>query len=304
MNNNQNAIFAGLEEQNVLFEMIRSAVTVNFAGEFIPLGEGAPIDKILKSFAAEGAPLNDLNLAPPGIPQALTDLPIQISRTYDLSTTAAGDLNIPVVGSVSGGFSRRVVVLERTAYKEILEGESRLHYGYAIRLAVTVNKVTAEAKLSLPFLAASAELGQIEAKWVLQVVGLAGVKIDQAILPPKELNLETFVLANQSLGNLIVAINDPTTKFTAQLISIIKPANTVENEYVAAVGRAYALGQIKRGRMLGDALRRLGAVPNEMLDSIRDAYKDFAGIASEVEAPNAEARSAAQKLLGPIDIDS
>ncbi len=122
----------------------------------------------------------------------MDDLSTQVLRVYDLSVTAAGQLNIPVVGSISGGTSRRVIVLERTAYKEIEKENTKYQYGYAIRLAITVNKLTAETKLTLPFLTASAELGQIEAKWILQVVGLAGPKIDSAILPPKELNLETF----------------------------------------------------------------------------------------------------------------
>ena len=83
------------------------------------------------------------------IPQTIDELPIQISRVYDLSVTAAGQLNIPVVGSVTGGASRRVIVLERAAYKEIVKDNITYQYGYAIRLAITVNKLTADVKMTL-----------------------------------------------------------------------------------------------------------------------------------------------------------
>lgn len=236
------------------------------------------------------------------IPQTIDDLPIQVSRTYDLSVTAAGQLNIPVVGSVSGGLSRRVVVLERTAYKEINQNGITHQYGYAIRLAVTVNKVTAEAKLNLPFLAASAELGQIEAKWTLQVLGLAGGKIDSALLPPKELNLETFVLANQSLDSLIKAVRDPSTQFKAQLVAIIKPADVVEREFLTAIGKVYALGRFEKGKNRGDALSELGSIRDEMRDAIVDTYKDFAGITNDAETPSPQVRTKAVSLLGPVKI--
>lgn len=238
------------------------------------------------------------------IPQNISDLPIQVSRTYDLSVTAAGQLNIPVVGSVSGGINRRVIVLERTAYKEIeKQDKTKYQYGYAIRLVITVNKLTAETKMSLPFLTASAELGQIEAKWTLQVMGLAGSKIDAAILPPKELNLETFVLANQSLDSLIKAINDPTTHFTAQIIAAIKPTDIVEREYLTSIGKIFALGRIEKGRKRGDALKEIGTIRDEIRDAIIDTYKDFAGITNDVEVPSGQIRSQASALISPVKVD-
>src|SRR5215510_2074945 len=54
-----------------------------------------------------------------GLPQTLDDLTESVSRSFDLSVTAALSLSIPVVGSVSGGMSRRVIVLERVAYKPL-----------------------------------------------------------------------------------------------------------------------------------------------------------------------------------------
>jgi len=144
----------------------------------------------------------------------LSDLQEQLNRSYDLTVSAALDLQIPVAGSGSGGFNRRVIVLERAAFNKVEpndEKDSEKHYGYAIRLCVTVNRWQANSKVSLPFLAASAQLGTIDAQWSLQVIGLKGKAIDHAILPPTELSVETFFLAKQSLEKLVQAINDSST---------------------------------------------------------------------------------------------
>src|SRR5690606_32447370 len=130
-------------------------------------------------------------------PTSLDQLPQSYNRVYDLSVASANELSIPVVGSVSGGINRRVVVLERVAFKEIARPSAVHHWGYAIRLAVTVSKIDARLKLALPVLAASAQLGQIEASWILQVRGLSGPQIDKVDIPMSELNVETFVLAKQ-----------------------------------------------------------------------------------------------------------
>src|SRR3974390_1662747 len=132
------------------------------------------------------------------IPTSIGDLPESDCRCYDLSVTAALQLNIPVIGSVSGGFGRRVVVSERCALKRITQDGIERDYGYAIRMCVTVDRWNADFKVNIPFLAASAQLGVIEASWLFQVVGLTGPKIDLN-LPPTNLDVETFVIAKQSL---------------------------------------------------------------------------------------------------------
>jgi hypothetical protein len=269
-------------------ELIHSPMHMETSYGFLPLGPKAAIQTGI----------------PPGeLPKSIDELPIQISRTYELSATAAAELRIPVIGSVSGGFSRRVVVLERTAYKELDDSGTTYQYGYAIRLGITVSKLTSDVKATLPFLAASAELGQIEAKWILQVLGLSGSKIDSVALPPTELNVETFVLAKQSLTSLIQAVRDSTTTFSAEQIGVMKPADVIEREYLVSIGRAYALGRLEKGRKRGQALSELGSARDELRDTVVDTYKDYAGITVDNEDPSAVVRGKAATLLGPVKVE-
>jgi hypothetical protein len=149
------------------------------------------------------------------IPQTLGGLGELISYSYDLSVKQAGDLNIPVVGDVSGGFDRRVVVLEWTRYKTLFDADSvEYRYGYVIRFCLTVSKWEAQTQVRLPFLAAQAELGNIQASWLMQIRGLTGEKIDGVVLPPQELHVSTFAIAKQSLEAANGAVKDPTTKLS------------------------------------------------------------------------------------------
>lgn len=236
------------------------------------------------------------------IPQKPSDCPISYAENYNLSVTQAGKLKIPVVGSISGGYNRRVVVFERAAYKPIIDADlGELRYGYSIRLAITVSEWKVNGKINLPFLAASAELGQIEAAWRLQVVGLAGPLIDEYIPEPSELDVETFFIAKQSLKNLVTAINDPNTTFTAQLLAIYRPEDSQDHSYRLAAAQSYALGGLERRWTLQEALDRLNSNVVEVNDMIRDTYIAF-DVPEFNAKPSKEVSSKARNLLGRVAV--
>ncbi|HVT12523.1 MAG TPA: hypothetical protein VHE55_09665 [Fimbriimonadaceae bacterium] len=236
-----------------------------------------------------------------GTPGGIHDLPFQESTVYDLSVTSANQANIPVIGSVSGGVNRRVVVLERRAYAKQTVADGIEYQGYAIRLVVTVNKLDASMKISLPFLAASAEVGTIEGKWMLQVVGLSGPKMDSAAIPPSELSVETFVLAKQSLTNLIAGIEDPTTQFLPQRVYIEKTDQQKQRDLMVAIGSCYALAALEKRWKAQDALNRISGANPAVTDAVTDVYRDFAGIQNPVEVPSTAVQKAARDLLDHVN---
>jgi hypothetical protein len=259
---------------------------------------GRPVAAVVGKAAALPAADDPANL-----PQTLADLASAESRSYDLSVTRAAELNIPVVGSVGGGWERRVVVLERVAYRRLAGGGGdELLYGYAIRLCVTVNKWDGAMKASLPFLAASAQFGQIQASWTLQVLGLSGPAIDKAQLPPSDLDVETFVLAKQSLTALIAAVHDPTTRFAAQCVATVKAADRVETELRQGVARTYALGRIERRVSVDDAIRRMSSADPLVNGAIDDVYT-LLGCNTPGARPDDAAAARARTLLGGVRAD-
>lgn len=237
------------------------------------------------------------------LPTTIADLGRIEVRSYDLSITAAADMSIPVIGSAGGAVNRRIVVLEQTAYREIKENETRVHYGYAVRFCVTVSRWDANLKLSLPFLAASAEIGSIEAQWTLQILGLAGRKIQESLLPPTELNVEKFVLAKQSLEKIIAAIQDPGTIFRAEVIRRIEPDEQRLRAQRIGVVQTYALSCIERGRSLSESARRAGYDADFIaMEALRDIYRGT-GIQDANAKPGEEARRKAHEILSGVKAD-
>lgn len=236
------------------------------------------------------------------IPQTIAELGELTSFTYDLSAKRAFDLGIPVAGTASLGTERRVVVFEWTRFKAVSGTDGKTYnYGFALRFCLTVNKWDANAKLSLPFVSAQAQLGQVEARWVMQVRGLAGTRIDAVIVPPQELNVETFVIAKQSLEAAIQAVRDPSTTFVPGIvISVVDPASTDQEYWLASV-RAFALTCIVRGRPRSEATTRLGTMDATATDVINDTY-EYLGVGA-VARPSDELRRRARQILREINAD-
>jgi len=251
---------------------------------------------------AVSSPGNDID--PLKLPTNLNQLTAAFNRSYDLTLTRAADLSIPVVGSVGGGMNRRVVVLERIAYRPLVgTSGTEYHFGYAIRLCVTVNKWDANMKVSLPFLAASAQMGQVEASWMLQVLGLAGKKVSEVAAPPTELNVETFVLAKQSLTALIAAVNDTSTNFEAYQLATLVPEQKRDEELRRGAAKTYALSRIARRSSLQDALNRIGSDDVVINSSIEDVYNAIAD-GSPASRPSEAAARKSRELLGSVEADT
>lgn len=235
------------------------------------------------------------------IPTSLDQLNNQVARSYDLSVQGAIEIGIPVAGSVSGGASRRVIVLERAAYREVANQDgTKTQWGYAFRYCVLVNKFDASMKLTLPFLAASAQVGSIEAQWWMHSAGLSGPKIDVAIGVPSELNVETFVLAKQALEKLLAAVRDPSTQFTAAALATQTSEEKRLNDYRAAIGRAVALDAIADSVSIDRVIPRL--VDPVVIESVRATFREFANVQMPTDPISPFVRQQAQQLLGRVEV--
>lgn len=252
-------------------------------------------------FEPLGAEADCPGCRPEDIPQTTDQLGELISYTYDLTVRRAAEFNIPVVGSVSGGFDRRVVVLEWTRYKEVAGAKGiTCRYGYVIRFCLTISKWSAQTKVSLPYLSAQAELGNLEASWLMQVRGLVGPKIDAVVLPPQELKVETFVIARQSLIAVIGATSDATTRFIPGImLARIDPTNP-EVAYWRAAVQTFSIDGVRRGWNRSRALSRLGSSSPGDADLIGEVYSQL-GVKDD-ETPGKGAQEQATNLLRGIRV--
>lgn len=102
------------------------------------------------------------------------------------------------VGILGGLFSGRSKLVKSGVVQEAkrfnvsqTDDDNRVEFGTAVRLLVATNATDADAKLTIPNIAAGAQLSHFEARIALSVVGFTGPLGD--MLPaPGELNVETL----------------------------------------------------------------------------------------------------------------
>jgi len=236
------------------------------------------------------------------LPVSVDELSNLVVRSYDLNVKSALELNIPVC-SIEGGSERRVVVYEWAAYKDI-EGDFDVHYqyGYVIRFCLTISKWDANAKTSLGFIAASVELGQAQAQWVMEVRGLSGPNIDKAIIPPTELKIETLIKAKDSLEALVTCIRDGSTRFYPYLISQKTADRPATARYLQAAATVHALAGIEKGWTLGKAREEFGTQEEHALSVIDQVYRELGGIDHPQSKPKKTKSNEAADLLKPLNL--
>ena len=122
-------------------------------------------------------------------PQDIRDLTSENIFTSLLSIDAAAELKIPF-GEASGKFSRRIFIMEYLKYVDIEEAGEQVRYGVGVRAVSNFKLLSGKAKISsLPFIAASAELGFVEATLRFDVLGLQSPKITNIIPSPSRLGV-------------------------------------------------------------------------------------------------------------------
>lgn len=221
------------------------------------------------------------------------------SRTYDLSVEAAGKLKIPVIGDVGGGGSRRVVVYEWTRFTNRDTPDGGVdRWGYTIRFCVTVSKLNSSSTITLPFLAAEAQLGRIEASWTMQVRGLRGPQIDAAVLPPESLDVETFVMARKSMQEIVAAVSDEHTSIHPVLLFHTPPLGEADS-YEKSALTTFVLAALAKGKRSDWVLSRMRDT-NSARELVAQVYSHFG--AELGGSPSRDSRRKAEGALQGVQV--
>lgn len=153
----------------------------------------------------------------PDMPFAL-DLPVKpepVLDRWDVQTHKYQREIAAKVGFLTGLFSgsgKRVaagVVHEAKRYRRDKTGESRsVEIGVSVRLSVATTALNAKFELSIPNLAAQAQLGMSDARIGIAVVGYFG-PIGDLLPAPEDLNVENFSKFTQAAQEIQARVFGP-----------------------------------------------------------------------------------------------
>jgi hypothetical protein len=232
------------------------------------------------------------------VPTKLTDLPRQNTFTSTMSLDVAASLGIPV-GSTDTKYSRRIFIQEYLKYLDIKKAKQTVRWGIGVRWVVNYKMLDVQAKTtSIALIAASAQVGSIEAEARFQVIGIDSAEITAAIPAPVNLSVDTYVVLNDAFMKIKGLIWGSNTTVTPQILAVLgEIKDEVDQDFEEALAVSWALTKIAEGQTLQYALddsriRSLG------FDSaVKAIFISIANSSEPNKKPSNSAQSRAREIL-------
>lgn len=165
-----------------------------------------------------------------------------------LSRSAALSLGLSL-GNLTTTGEQRVWVSEQTKYADCTGPDGTgLRYGTSVRLIVHFSAAQASAKLTLPVIAAEAQLGNVEARVSLSIIGFKGTLPPDAQIPWEPFNVETYgVIMERAAKARDHVFADANAASISPVLIAVPSQGDIDNDISTALGRAWAVGAIADG---------------------------------------------------------
>lgn len=233
------------------------------------------------------------------VPKA-TQLSRWETQSWSLGVDYAAKLGFPMAGGEISG-AERIFLQEFSRSKDVDAGGGlKVRYGVAVRLLVRVSEMRTAMSLTLPIIAANAELGAARAESRLLVVGYNGQGLAKLIPKPKQFNVENYVELVDSVGRIQELIASDVANVAPEPLEVPESVVGPGSDYDKAVAIAWALSSLAEGRNCEWARRELPAATEEMRNLVEHVYAEFTDNGARGEAPPAAARAKARARLGKL----
>lgn len=218
-----------------------------------------------------------------------------------LSYSAALKMNLPVF-TVDSSFQSRVLVrdVRRYARREVdgVVGE----YGVAVRLVITVFALELEGALTVPVVAAQAELNLVSAHAKMTVLGFRDSKVGELLPSFEKLDIEGLQKYTQAADKIRSYISrNEAAVFPTLLRQVPEPPGPDEEELATGVATARALRLIARRRSQKEALAGIPAGWEVFTTATARTYASITPGAPVDARPDAEAAKRAATWVGWLD---
>ena len=236
-------------------------------------------------------------------PPSPEELDTWVWDQYNLQTDVAAKLGFTVGG---GNFGRRsrVLIAEFSRSKTITTGSTTTRWGVAARLIVNVVGLELGANVTLPFVAAEAQMNRLEASANLRVEGYVGENTGAQMPDFTTFDVESYVNLMQSLTKLKGLIGKDVESISPRPLwqfSAAESPNYAEEPLFAAVARVWALTAIQNGDPLARAIEHFpGEDTPDARYLMREVYNDVLG--DPDATPDEHARDTAEAVTGGLTL--
>jgi hypothetical protein len=230
-------------------------------------------------------------------PPAAAELDTWHWQQYLLTWELAGKLGF-AIGGVEGDFQSRVLVAEWSRSKTVRAAELEVRFGVTARLVVNVRSIGAEANLSLPFVAAEAQMNRAEAHANMTIEGYVGSRAGDLFPAFSTFDVESYVKLMEAMTSAKDKIGRDVDNIRPVRLwcwgETTAPAGA--DATIAGVATAWALTRIAKGNPLAETLAGYAESGDAIArTAIERAYTSLH--ADGDEGPGPEAAEQARRLL-------
>lgn len=138
---------------------------------------------------------------------------------YIMDSAKASELGLAIIEG-QGSQKYSLIVQEFSVYRNQIFKNKTVRIGIGVRLFILVKERTAKVNtLSIPAIAAKAEERKLEATIRLEVIGISGPAIAEAMPMPAELTFTTLMQMYKGIDMIKAAIWTPGTYVTPQILA-------------------------------------------------------------------------------------
>lgn len=216
-----------------------------------------------------------------------------------MSVTAAVKIGLPPA-AVDMGLQSRVVLREIRRSGEVDVAGVRELWGVAIRLSVVVQGVKIDSRLTLPIIAAHAQLGTLSAQATITVAGFDDDRI-LALLPNfAEMNTETYSAYTSATDAIKRHIAKHPENLTPKRLGIVLSPRNVDEDLRTAAVQASAVRSIADGYTLERFYQRNRDLDADGRSIAHDVWRELTDGQGTDDYPSLTATARAQAILEPL----
>lgn len=230
------------------------------------------------------------------------------SSVYQLEQHAAAEAGF-ALGSVrvEGDYRLLVIDVARTAVRRFPRQRRSETWGYGYRLLVEISDVEGLASLTLPAIAASVELGQVEASVRLEINGYTGAELWNELPVPRPLDVDTYKDYVAAAGRIQQAFANNPDKTCPVKLAESDESMIAENgvndteirEAVVMVGLLERASDKVPQEAAAGSLAAETDLPADVVDRLAAGVYNTLGIGAD-DASAREGAELASTLLNPI----
>ena len=227
------------------------------------------------------------------------------SFAYNLDQNASAKIGAFVAGELNG--SDRVTLYRFMLYRDLTDDSGRAvgTCGAGVQLSLRIRNASATINTTLPYLAASAQLGLAEVEYRLKTFGMSGPGILSAIPAAAQIgqfDTAAYAALLRSIDHIQQNINSPDPKnkvtITPKLVEIVNDAPRVGFERQLTT-QILALRKIKDGKKCADARNSIPGRNTSTDVMVEEVYVALMGqkACKEGLQPSNETRQQLDKLF-------